>query len=306
MVYYYSCEGKGSGKKGKEDDMLSVILTVFAILVVFVLWVILYDTHHFVVVKYGFTSGLLKKPVRLVMLSDLHNYRYGRDNTQLLAAIEEASPDAVMLVGDMITANKREKFDRTIQFLKTLKEKYSVYYAYGNHEQKISLKKERFGDYGERFEQALKETGIEPLRNGHVSIPSAGITVYGLEVAHDDYYQRFTTNPMPDGYIEGLLGKKDASSYAVLLAHNPEYFPEYAKWGADLVLSGHIHGGIIRVPFLGGVISPAIRFFPKYDGGLFHEGESDMVLSRGIGTHSPVVRLFNPAELIVVELQPEK
>lgn len=285
--------------------MFAVACMIFTILVIVAIWIILYDTHHFVVVKHSFCSKLVKKPTRLVMLSDLHNYQYGRENARLLSAIEEAKPDAIAIAGDMITAKTSDKFDKTIAFLKTLQEKYPVYYAYGNHEQKISLKKDKFGDMGERFEKALETTGIAPLRNAHVKLADRGICIYGLELAHD-YFQRFTTKPMPEGYLEGLLGKEDSGCFSVLLAHNPEYFPEYAGWGADLVLSGHIHGGIIRFPFLGGFISPAIRFFPKYDGGVFKEGSATMVLGRGIGTHSPNVRMFNPGELLVIEILPEE
>ena len=83
------------------------------------------------------------------------------------------------------------------------------------------------------------------------------------------------------------------------------YFPAYAEWGADLVLSGHVHGGIMRLPLLGGVISPTLRLFPRYDGGLFQEGGSTMILGRGLGSHTIPIRIFNPGELVVVELEPQ-
>ncbi|MGN0432730.1 MAG: metallophosphoesterase [Lachnospiraceae bacterium] len=284
--------------------MFKIICTIFAVLIITGIWVILYDTHHFVIRRYSFSSPKIKKAVKLVMLSDLHNYQYGRDNIQLLEAIEKEKPDAVVLTGDMITAVKKESFEKTLEFLKKINDKYPLYYAYGNHEQKVKLYPEVYGDLGERYEKALKEAGIEPLCNAHISLPEWGVTIYGLEIGHE-YFHRFTTKPFPEKYLSSLLGEKDKTSYGVLLAHNPEYFPEYAEWGADLVLSGHIHGGIVRLPFLGGVISPAIRFFPKYDGGLFREGESHMALSRGIGTHSPNVRVFNPGELLVIELRTE-
>lgn len=92
----------------------------------------------------------------------------------------------------------------------------------------------------------------------------------------------------------------------ILIAHNPDYFEEYAKWGADLVLSGHVHGGIMRIPFLGGVLAPSYRIFPKYDGGVFKEGKSVMLLGRGLGSHTIQLRFFNPAELYEVTLNPEK
>ena len=110
---------------------------------------------------------------------------------------------------------------------------------------------------------------------------------------------------MDAAYLKRLLGKPSAGEYNILIAHNPDYFPAYAEWGADLVLSGHVHGGIMRLPLLGGVLSPALRLFPKYDGGLFQEGGSTMILGRGLGSHTIPIRIFNPGELIVVTLEPE-
>lgn len=281
--------------------MFAIFCTVFAIVAVLGLWVILYDTHHFVVRKHSFSSSKIKKNLRMVMMSDLHNYQYGRENMALFDAVEQANPDIIVIAGDMITARTKEKFDKTLDMLKRMNEKYPVYYAYGNHEQKISLYTERYGDMGERFDAALKEAKVRILRNAHVELPDSGVVINGLELEHA-YFQRFHTKPMADDYLNKLLGAPDEEKYQVLLAHNPEYFKEYAAWGADLTLSGHIHGGIVRLPFLGGVISPAIRFFPKYDGGLFEEYGATMVLGRGLGTHSPKVRMFNPAELLVIDL----
>lgn len=278
-----------------------MLCTIFAILVVFGIWVILYDTHHFVVRKHTFSSSKIKKNLRMVMMSDLHNYQYGRENKALFDAVDEASPDIIVIAGDMITAKTKENFDKTLDMLTKLNEKYPVYYAYGNHEQKISLYKERYGDMGERFDAALKETKVRILRNAHVELSDTGVVLNGLELEHA-YFQRFHTKPMAEDYLHKLMGAPDEEKYQVLLAHNPEYFEQYAAWGADLTLSGHIHGGIVRLPFLGGVISPAIRFFPKYDGGLFEEYGATMVLGRGLGTHSPKVRMFNPAELLVIDL----
>ena len=283
--------------------MFAIACTIIAILVIIGAWVILYDTHHFVVREYNFTSEKIRKHVKLVMLSDLHNYQYGRDNIQLLDAIDALKPDAVVLAGDMVTAGQKEKFDKTVEFLAKIKDRYPMYYAFGNHEQKINIYADRYGDMGEKYENALKAAGIEVLCNKHITLPEWGITIYGLEIGHE-YFQRFKTKPFPDNYLESLLGKKDEETYGVLLAHNPEYFPEYAQWGADLVLSGHIHGGIVRLPFLGGVISPAIKLFPKVGGGLFVEGKARMALGRGIGTHSPDVRMFNPGEVLAITLEP--
>lgn len=281
--------------------MLKVIVTILVIIIIACLWVMLYDTHNFVVRKYSFSSPKIRKNTRLIMLSDLHNYRYGKENEILLSEIEKQNPDIVVLAGDMITAKNGEKFGTTLDFLEKLKEKYPVYYAFGNHEQKIHLIN-KYKDMAQEFDEELQKRNLHPFLNEHALLADRGIVLYGLYLEHE-YFQRFTTKPMEEEHLKSLLGDCDAEHYSVLLAHNPEYFPEYADWGADLTLSGHIHGGIVRIPFWKGVISPAIRLFPKYDGGLFTKQDKSMVLGRGIGTHAPKVRLFNPAELVVVELK---
>ena len=109
---------------------------------------------------------------------------------------------------------------------------------------------------------------------------------------------------------EGLLNRQlceirgaEKESFQVLIAHNPQYFQEYAGWGADLTVSGHVHGGIIRLPLIGGVISPAIALFPKYDGGKFVRDGKTMILSRGLGTHTIHVRFYNPGEVAVIRVR---
>ena len=130
------------------------------------------------------------------------------------------------------------------------------------------------------------------------------IRITGLDMSRD-YYKRFKKFPMDSSYLPKSLGKIKEEKYEILLAHNPDYFEEYAAWGADLVFSGHVHGGMMRLPVLGGVVSPAVRLFPKYDGGLFKQGKSTMILSRGLGMHTIPIRIFNPGELILVNLSPK-
>lgn len=106
-------------------------------------------------------------------------------------------------------------------------------------------------------------------------------------------------------FLTSVLGKKDEDIFHILIAHNPIYFKEYAAWGADLIFSGHVHGGLIRLPFLGGVVSPSFQLFPKYDAGKFTKDGKHMIISRGLGTHSNMPRIFNPPELVVVNLSPK-
>ena len=145
--------------------------------------------------------------------------------------------------------------------------------------------------------------GIEPLVNARVMLSEYGVEICGAQIDRV-YYKRFKAQPMEQGYLAGILGKADESMYTILLAHNPDYFPQYAAWGADLVLSGHVHGGMMRLLILGGVVSPAFKFFPKYDGGIFKQGKSTMILSRGLGMHTIPIRIFNPGELISLIISP--
>ena len=103
--------------------------------------------------------------------------------------------------------------------------------------------------------------------------------------------------------MKEILGEADEDYFNILLAHNPQYFKEYAGWGADLTLAGHIHGGLVRLPLLGGVVSPMVSFFPKYDGGTFFENGKEMILSRGLGTHTIPIRMFNPGELNIITIK---
>ncbi len=285
--------------------MADILITVLGIICVAFAWVALYDSNRFVVRKLKMTDRRIRKPFRAVVVADLHNKRYGKENERLLAAIREQKPDMILAAGDIPTAKPGKKLDVAVDFLKKLREEYPVYYANGNHEHRLKLYPEKYGDMAERYAEALADMGVEPLVNAHAELAEFGVAVYGVEIAKQ-YYKRFGKQRMDESYLTKTLGAPDKECYTILLAHNPEYFPKYAQWGADLTVSGHVHGGIVRVPFLGkGLVSPSLAPFPKYDGGVFREGDSVMLLSRGLGSHTIPVRLFNPGELWVVDFVPE-
>ncbi len=282
-----------------------IVFTVFTILVLLIIWVILMDTNRFVVRKLIVRDKRIRKSIRAVVVSDLHNKSYGRDNERLLEAIREQKPDMILLAGDLLNAIPKAKMNVPLHFLKELSKDFPIYYGNGNHEHRLKLYPETYGTMSEEYAKALQELQIEPLVNTKQLIQDANILVYGAEIDRM-YYKRFKQCPMEDSYMESILGKAEPEQFVVLLAHNPNYFPEYAKWGADLVLSGHVHGGVARVPFWGkGIISPNFHIFPKYDGGLYEEGKSKMILSRGLGVHTIPFRVFNPGEIWVVDFESE-
>lgn len=283
--------------------MTDVLITIAGILILTAAWFTLYDSNRFVVRTYTVTDHRIKKNCRAVFLTDLHNKCYGKDNERLLEAIRAQHPDFVLTAGDILTARPKESTELALSLLRNLAGEYPIYYANGNHEHRMELYPETYGDMAERYEAALREMGIGRLVNSHTELPEYGITVYGSQI-DKMYYKRLKLSEMPPDYLHSVLGQASEGMYTVLLAHNPDYFSRYAAWGADLTLSGHVHGGVVRVPFWGkGVISPSWHLFPRYDGGIFRKGNSVMVLSRGLGMHTIHVRLFNPAELWVIEFR---
>lgn len=249
--------------------------------------------------------GTHKTVVSFIVISDLHNHVYGKKNKRLLSAIYEAEPSFIIIAGDMMIAKPGYSLDIVFDFLDKLSSKYTVYYGMGNHEYRLKLYREKYPGMYESFYNFLMAHNIKLLDNKSETININGekIVITGLEIERE-YYKRFNKIYMDKEYINSLVGKK-TNEYTILIAHNPEYFDTYVDWGADLILSGHIHGGMVRLPFFGGLISPKVQFFPKYDCGLFEKDGKQMILSRGLGMHTLPIRINNRAELIKVDLLKE-
>lgn len=283
--------------------MLVAAIIIMAVILGLLSIYVYKESNGFHVVKYNIISNKISGPVKIVFISDLHNKQYGHYNAQILDEIEKINPDFICLGGDMITSalERWTDFSDTMEFVKMLAEKYTVYYGVGNHEERLKRKASKFpkGSY-ERLANTLNDINAPLMDDTHKAFNNT-IDIYGLNLDHK-YYRKFVTRHFPDNYLQDKMGDVDDRKYNILIAHNPEHFDGYAKWGADLVLSGHVHGGIIRLPLLGGVISPALKLFPKYDGGLFRENNSIMILSRGLGTHTIPIRVNNKAELIEIDI----
>ncbi len=284
--------------------MINILITILGIIILVLAWVMLYDSNRFVISEHTVSDGRIRERCRAVVLADLHNKRYGRDNEKLIAAIRECRPDMILVAGDIPTAKPGAPLDTAIHLMEELARDYPVYYGNGNHEHRMKLYPKAYGDMGEVYGRALEEMGVCRLVNAHVDLPEFGLAVYGVEIDRF-FYKRFGVQMMEDSYLPSVLGEPPEELYHVLLAHNPDYFPQYARWGADLVLAGHVHGGMVRIPVWNkGVASPNVRLFPKYDGGLYEEGRAKMLVSRGLGMHTIPIRLFNPGELLVVDFEP--
>lgn len=285
--------------------MTECIAAVICVIILVVLFSAAFDSNRFVTRIYEVRSKKLRKPCKLVLLADLHNKSFGKENNRLLSAIEEISPDGILVAGDMLTAERGADFSHALSLMEKLAERYPVYYGMGNHEYRLGLYPEHYPGMYEGYVTGLKKAGIEPLINESAYLPAWNISVCGAQIDRI-YYKHLRRAPMEPSYLRMLLGTPEEGRFQILIAHNPVYFDAYADWGADLVVSGHVHGGIMRLPFFGGVLSPSLTLFPRYDGGVFREQGSTMILSRGLSSHTIPLRIFNPGELIVIDLVPDK
>lgn len=280
---------------------------------IIILIIIIYIYHEnrvFKTISYTLESDKIKgltEDIKIILLADLHNHVYGKENDKLIEAIEKEAPDIILVAGDLIVAKPNQDMEVAISLVKKLAKKYPIYYGLGNHEYRLKIYPEQYGEMYEQYFEAIKSDNVHVLDNKceKITIKNTVLNIFGLEI-EKEYYKRFVDTDLPDDYMDSLLGEPHKKEYNILLAHNPKYFEDYAKWGADLTLAGHIHGGLIRLPFVGGLASPQVEFFPEYDGGLFQKGDKTMILSRGLGTHTINIRINNRAELICIRLTSKK
>ncbi|MCC8100814.1 MAG: metallophosphoesterase [Clostridiales bacterium] len=245
-----------------------------------------------------------EEPFTAVFLADLHNCSYGEDNSRLLQEIRNENPAIVLIAGDMITASQEPQVDAAVSLMNELTKKYPVFYVNGNHEDRLRSRPKEYGDAYEKYTEAIQSCGVHFLTNAseQIEIHRMPIHVWGLDLPQE-HYRRLRTEKLTEERIGELLGRPVASGYQILLAHAPTYFDAYAAWGADLTLAGHLHGGMVRLPGLGGMFSPQLRLFPKYDKGLYTLGDKKMVVSAGLGSHSICLRVNNPPELVALDFR---
>lgn len=240
---------------------------------------------------------------KIALISDMHCREFGDGGRLLADMICRQQPDIIIIAGDMVTDHGM-KITAAKQTLVKLADICPVYYAPGNHEMKLSVNQRTIEKYN-TYVSFLNKTGINYLDNRSVDIKKQDeiLRISGLNIEERFYGKLWNKIAMDDDYIPSYLKPCSDNRFELLIAHNPDYFESYSRWGADIVLSGHIHGGIVVLPFIGGVIAPTLRLFPHYDFGRFEHGGSTMFLTRGLGAHTIPVRIFNPPEVVSITLQ---
>ncbi len=288
---------------------MEAIVFLITSLITFLAGVLAHDLNNIKTRKYLLHSDKIKKDLSFVILSDLHGRSFGEDNEQLIDKIEALKPDMVIMSGDIMTAKDpffsiERGVDRTESLIKRLAEKYPVYFGPGNHEERIKWEQWKYSFSYEDMMRRFKEAGAVILSNQSVDIDEYNLRISCLNMP-EKYYKKGNKG-LHESDMDRLMGKARAERYQILIAHNPEYVPTYAAWGADLSISGHYHGGLVRLPLFGGLISPKLEIFPKYSGGVYHKGGKRQIVSCGLGTHTYPLRFFNPAELTYVKMEKEQ
>ncbi len=272
------------------------VLLMSVILVVFLIW----QNNDVVVTKYEYVGKRLPKGfdgLKILHISDLHNKNF---HGKLYDKIEDINPDIIVITGDLID-RRRTNIPVAAELVKNMAKMVPVYYASGNHEQLSRRYSEIRDTLIELNVNVLDNSCILLNKNGDV-ISISGIIDPSVNFSNKNYNPKKNTSYVKSSISEAVEDKK---LFNILLSHRPEYFDVYEEEEVNLVFSGHAHGGQIRIPFLGGVLSPDQGFFPEYSEGMHSLGETTMVVSRGLGNSLFPFRVFNRPELVVVTLKSE-
>lgn len=278
-------------KKKAKKKFFCFLFLIFFIGGLCAVFVLIQKSKKMETTYYYIESSKISKPVKAVVLSDLHNEEFGPDNSFLVKRISEEKPDIVFMLGDMVNQN-----DRDITIISKLCEKIvsvaPVYYILGNHEG--SLMYGRIDSVS--LSEELENIGINVLNNNYIEVDINGnrINIAGISTNEKDYDQYSAVELEDFWHLDG---------YKILLSHYPSlYYYKLKDVKVDLALAGHYHGGIIRLPKFGALYHPDDGIFPRYAGGEYELTYGKLIVTRGLGNNNIIPRINNRPELTVIEL----
>ncbi|MBQ8630081.1 MAG: metallophosphoesterase [Prevotella sp.] len=280
--------------KKRKFILLAVVAAILLALIVWIAW----GNTALELNTYTISSSKLPESFhgyRIAHVSDLHNAEMGKDNEKFLAMLRDADPDMIAITGDIIDSRNTD-IEVALQFVQEAVKIAPCYYVTGNHEARVN-------EYGE-LEAGMEAVGVTVLEDARTEISLEGETITLIGVNDPSYQTDYLfgdSETVMSTKLEELHTGEDG--FTILLSHRPELFGTYVAHDVDLVLSGHAHGGQFRLPFVGGLVAPNQGFFPEYDAGLYTNGNTNMIVSRGIGNSLLPFRINNRPEVILIELQ---
>lgn len=273
-----------------------IIISVIVLLSIFVY---MYYTNNFVkLTNYKIIDSKLPQSFngyKILHISDFHNYVYGKDNIRVINKVKEATPDIIVITGDLIDAHKTN-MEISLKFVKEILNIAPVYYVPGNHEAHNLNRYDLFSGY-------LDNLGVNIIAGKSETIEKDGSEINIVGLLEQSFYKNDERKHSEIAYDDLSLINYNKDNYTILLNHRPELFDVYVENNINLVFCGHAHGGQWRIPFVGGLYSPNQGLFPKYTVGVYNKNNTNMVVSRGVGNSSSMsLRINNMPEVILVEL----
>ena len=266
--------------------MKKMIYILFGVALLLGLLYMLWENTHFVVTNYEYKHSRVPEEMdglRILQISDLHNQSFGKGNRRLLAAVRESKADVIMITGDLIDSTFTDT-EKALAFAKELVEIAPVYYCTGNHEHRLKAAELR------QFLSDLSAIGVNVLTDA--TMPFYGGTLVGLK---DPSGKKHT--------LRRLVKDKLPEEFVLLMSHKPHYYENYLE--ADLVLTGHAHGGQVRLPWIGGLFAPGQGWLPEHTKGFYTVENTTMLVSRGAGNSHRLPRVFNFPELVLLTINGE-
>lgn len=278
---------------------IPAVLIIIALIIAQLMWKYT-DNTGLVMTTYQVSSPRIPQEFhgfRIAQVADLHNTEFGEKNSELLSILRESKPDIIVFTGDQVDV-RETRAEVTVDFVREAVQIAPCYLVTGNHEGGIVEI--------EQLKTDLEAAGGIWLENNVIELQHDGAELTLMGLADPTMDSRFFKLGL-EGSVDDTLANLnwDRESYCILLAHHPEFLEVYSKYGIDLTLCGHAHGGQIRIGETG-IIAPHQGLFPKYDAGRYDIGSTTMILSRGLGNSRFPWRVNNPPELVLVELTSEQ
>ncbi len=277
-------------KKIRRKYIIAAAMAVMAAVVGWIVWTNVTITTSYITIENEKIPEEFQN-FRIAAVSDLHNHQWG---DELIGRLEKECPDMIVITGDLVDSSHTD-FGVAMEFIHRAVEIAPVYYVTGNHEAWL--------DHYDELEKQLTDSGVKLMddRKEWLERGDAKISLVGIQ--DPSFSGRADTGNLHESIVTAKLENLlDQNGYNIILCHRPELFDGYVKVKADLVITGHAHGGQVRIPLIGGLIAPNQGFLPRYTERVYSRGGTDMVVSRGLGNSVIPVRINNMPELVIITL----
>ena len=294
-----------------------LIMMILILIILIILIKSIYEINHYEIKKEIIKSNKVDNKIKLIFLSDLHEKVFNDNNEKLVDDIFKSDAEYIVLGGDLIINSKSKlnnkylKIDNTIDFLTKLKNKNEyfnkkIYYAFGNHELRLKYSEnEEKRKVFDRLINHIKKSNINIIDDEYFDLNS-NIRLYAISIFKGFYNKSLIfnkkSNLLTEDIIKEHIGEIDKNKLNIVLSHSPDYADNLLEYGFDIVLSGHYHGGLVRLPIVGAVFSPDLMLFPKYDYGLYKKNGKYVYVTNGLGEHFINIRFLNIPSFAELEI----